>query len=174
MKEDFSAVMDFIFKHENEYHDGVVVSENVSGDAGGLTKYGIDQRSHPDIDIENLTESQAREIYRQDYWDEVKGDDIKSPLCFVLMDIAVNNGTARAALWLQEHCNVANAKLKVDGEIGPKTVAAANRHPKTLAAWLLIRRYGFYKSIATGSKEKFLKGWLNRNNDLTDLVEMIS
>ena len=31
-------------------------------DAGGTTKYGISQRAYPDLDIESLTERDAKEV----------------------------------------------------------------------------------------------------------------
>lgn len=167
MKEDFAAALGFLFQHENVYDaNGNVITENVAGDSGGLTKFGIDQASHPDIDIKNLTVTEAAAIYREDYWDEINGDNIKWPLSFVLMDIAVNNGVYRAATWLQSICNVA-----IDGKIGPKTTAAANRWPSRYAFKLLFKREDFYRTIATGSKAKFLKGWLNRNNDALEVAE---
>src|SRR5215468_2796972 len=47
-------------------------------DRGGATKYGISQRAYPNEDIANLTEDQAKAIYKQDYWDRVSGDKLKS------------------------------------------------------------------------------------------------
>lgn len=140
--------------------------ENVDGDRGGATKYGIDQRSHPDVDIRNLTEEKAKEIYRKDYWGKIKGGLLPEKVAMVVMDIAVNNGTGRASKWLQELVGVV-----VDGVIGPKTVNATNEADSlVLTEKLLDRREAFYRSIARGSQAKFLKGWLNRNNALRKLV----
>ena len=36
-------------------------------DPGGTTKYGISQRAHKDVDIENLTYDQAVNIYNEHY-----------------------------------------------------------------------------------------------------------
>src|SRR6478735_11274468 len=52
----------------DEYFDWLVpwegaAYENVPGDPGGPTKYGIDQRSHPDVNIRALTKEQAKAIY---------------------------------------------------------------------------------------------------------------
>ena len=56
----------------------------------------------------------------------------------MVFDIAVNNGKARAAKWLQTLLGV-----KVDGFIGPVTLAAAQKaNPQALAAKLLSRRAG--------------------------------
>jgi lysozyme family protein len=59
-------------------------------DPGGLTKWGICQRSYPDLDIRALTESDAREIYRRDYWDACKCDELPWPLSLYVFDAAIN------------------------------------------------------------------------------------
>lgn len=139
--------------------------ENDPDDPGGATKFGVDQRSHPDVDIRNLTEEKAKAIYRKDYWAKIKGGDLPEKIAVVVMDIAVNNGTGRAAKWLQELAGVT-----ADGVIGPITVAASQKLNEVDVASLLDRREDFYRAIANGRMAKFLKGWLNRNNDLRKLV----
>lgn len=139
--------------------------ENDPDDPGGATKFGIDQRSHPDVDIRHLTEAKAKDIYRKDYWKKIKGGELPENLALVVMDIAVNNGSGRAAKWLQELAGVT-----VDGVIGPITIAASKKLNEVDIASLLDRREAFYRAIAKGRMAKFLKGWLNRNNDLRKLV----
>lgn len=150
---------DFLWEWEG------TVYENDVDDPGGATKFGIDQRSHPDVDIRHLTEAQAKDIYRREYWKRVRAGDMPEKLGMVVMDIAVNNGSGRAAKWLQEAVNVT-----VDGVIGPKTIAAAGVFVEQSIKALLDRREQFYRDIAKGRKAKFLKGWLNRNNALRKLV----
>lgn len=41
---------------------------NYAWDSGGLTKYGISQKNHPKVDVANLTEAEARKIWRDNYW----------------------------------------------------------------------------------------------------------
>lgn len=140
--------------------------ENDPDDRGGATKYGIDQRSHPNVNIRTLTRKQAAQIYWDEYWTRVRAEDLPAGVGEIVADIAVNNGIDRAGRWLQQAVGE-----NIDGKIGPMTVAAARRAKpgtqavKVLAGWLLDRREMFYKSIANGSQAKFLKGWLNRNND---------
>jgi lysozyme family protein len=145
---------------------GNPVTENDPDDPGGLTKFGIDQRSHPHIDIRALTRSQAEAIYHRDYWLPVRAHELPVPVGEVLFDIAVNNGKSRAARWLQEALGV-----EQDGFIGPITLKAACAvNPVELAQRLVARRERFYRSIARGGKAKFLKGWLNRNGALRKLA----
>ena len=163
-----TRVLDFVLQWETVFdRNGTPVAENDPDDPGGLTKFGIDQRSHPGTDIRNLTRALATDIYRRDYWQKIRGDELPVPLGEVLFDIAVNNGRARGIKWLQEELGV-----EVDGVIGPITLDAIRKaKPESLAKALLARREGFYRAIATGGKAKFLKGWLNRNHALGAFIE---
>jgi hypothetical protein len=70
------------------------------GDPGGMTKWGISQRAHPEVDVANLTREQAIEIYRADYWDRLGCGGLDAPLDVALFDTAVNVGVNRALGWL--------------------------------------------------------------------------
>ncbi len=162
----FRRALDFVLKWETVYRKGVAVATNDHADPGGLTKFGIDQRSHPSTDIRGLTQEGATAIYHRDYWLPVRAHELPVPVGEVVFDIAVNNGKARAARWLQE-----SLMAKADGFIGKITLnAARNADAKVLATQLIERREVFYRNIARGAKGKFLKGWLNRNNDLKNIV----
>lgn len=166
------VLLGFTFPHECAFRKGhwgdyaFVVSENVSGDAGGLTKWGIDQGSHPHIDIEKLTKESAEEIYAESYWKKIRAEEILEPLCFVIFDVAINNGVYRAALWLQEY-----AKVTMDGFIGPITLAACNKIPIALSHKIIDRRESFYHQLSKKpGQQQFLEGWLNRNHDLSSWI----
>ena len=67
--EDFlKAVNDLIDNWEGGYVDD-------PADPGGRTKYGISQRSYPDLDVRNLTKDNAIDIYWRDFWDKYKLDE---------------------------------------------------------------------------------------------------
>ncbi|MDZ4287813.1 MAG: hypothetical protein U0984_07635, partial [Prosthecobacter sp.] len=63
----FLNAVTFVLDHETVFKRGhhgdyaQAIAENVSGDPGGVTKFGIDQRSHPNLDIVNLSLIEARE-----------------------------------------------------------------------------------------------------------------
>lgn len=66
-------------------------------DPGGETKYGISKRAYPDLDIENLTLEQAKDIYLRDYWGPAGcGAAMDDALATLLFDCAVNQGVFRA------------------------------------------------------------------------------
>lgn len=159
----FRKALDFVLKWETVFDaKGNPIAEHDPDDPGGLTKFGIDQRSHPNVDIRRLTKADASAIYHRDYWLPVRADDLPFPVGEVVFDIAVNNGKSRAAKWLQQILGVPQ-----DGYIGPVTLDAVSQaNPHTVAARLIAKRSGFYKAIARGRKAKFLKGWLNRNEGL--------
>lgn len=139
------------------------VYENHPNDPGGATKFGIDQRSHPDVNIRRLTRDGAKKIYWEEYWLPVSAHKLPARTAWAVVDCGVNCGKTRAAKWLQEIVGVA-----ADGVIGPITIKAAKAwNDKDLAAAVLVRREAYYRALAKQSRFKvFLKGWLNRNNSL--------
>jgi lysozyme family protein len=147
---------------------GNVIAEDDPDDPGGLTKYGIDQRSHPNVDIRNLTEDQAKDIYYNDYYLGSGSDKLPDGIATIVLDVSVNNGKGRAIKILQAAVGAA-----VDGVLGPETIGlvdAADR-VQTMRA-MLDAREELYRNIAANrpASGKFLTGWLNRNNALRKFV----
>ena len=61
---------------------------------GTPSNFGINQASHPGIDVTKLTQAQAAAIYKKDYWDFIGGDALaaKNPaLAIVAFDTTVLN-----------------------------------------------------------------------------------
>ena len=83
------------------------------------TKWGIAANSHPGLDIRGLTLDGAKAIYRREYWDTIKGDELPAGLALLVFDAAVNCGPGRAVRWLQ-----AAAGAVPDGALGGATLAA--------------------------------------------------
>ena len=104
----FLKAIQFVLPHEEEFarnhwgDENFVITENVSGDSGGVTKYGIDASSHPGVDIANLTRDQAIAIYH-DEWMWRNMDALPEKLSIAMFDVWVNGGFA--VLWLQTAIN---------------------------------------------------------------------
>ena len=115
--------------------------ENDPDDPGGATKFGIDQASHPDVDIRNLTQAQAMQIYWDSYWSRNHCDNMPYPLGEAFFDVCVNNGRSRA-----------DQLLAVSSD----------------AASFLTARDAFYRRLAKfrPKSAKYLQGWLNRDASL--------
>ena len=84
-----------------------------------------------------------------------------------LFDTAVNTGIGRATKLLQESLNELKpeAKLKVDGALGPKTRAAlCGLSEADILAVYVEKQAAFYQSLVEKrpNQAKFLKGWLRR------------
>ena len=92
-------------------------------DPGGATKYGVSHRAYPNVDIAALTLDLAHTIYRRDYWNRIRGDDLPPPLALLVFDAAINSGVSRAVMWLQTAVGTVP-----DGVIGPATLAAVQAH----------------------------------------------
>ena len=83
----FNSAVNFVLGQEGGY---------VSNDAGkGATNRGINSTANPGVDVRNLTDDGAKEIYRKDYWNKIGGDglnDVSPALAKVAFDTAVNMG----------------------------------------------------------------------------------
>ena len=94
------------------HHEGGYVND--PKDPGGETNFGIAKRSHPDVDIKNLTEDKAKLIYKEHYWDKNKVEELPYQLRHIYFDMCVNQGKGRAVKILQRAANAKGASLKVD------------------------------------------------------------
>ena len=135
---------------------------DVPNDKGGATKYGISQAAYPNVDIRNLTEQQARDIYKRDYWDRVRGDDLTSQVIAEnIFDTAVNMGVRTASRLVQTMLEIQTA----DGIIGSASLGVINQqNEKQFMAYFALVKIGYYASICNKDRtqSKFLLGWINR------------
>jgi lysozyme family protein len=163
----------FIIPHETEYNkDGTVKVEtdpDDPGNIGGGTKYGIDSRSHPGIDVADLTLDGAISIYLSEYAASFSSK-LSYPLNFAFFDTEVNAGATRAAKCIQE-----GARVEADGVLGKVSKGTiAQWDPEKLACRMLEARDDFYRRLgAKPPRDKFLQGWLNRTMDLRQFLKLI-
>jgi len=162
----FDKAVEIVLKHEGGLTDN-------PNDPGGLTNFGIAKKFYPDVDIASLIETEAREIYKRDYWDKSICEDLPEQLAINFFDSIVNYGIKGASKILQKATNkiLSNANIElllVDGIIGPKTLdkvmLIVSLSPELFNSYFLLERTNYYVSIANERKQSrtFLLGWLNR------------
>lgn len=135
-------------------HEGGYV--NHPQDPGGETKFGITKRTYPKENIRALTLDRAKAIYKRDFWDKVRGDELHPVLAFNVFDGAVNSGVSQSVRWLQRAAEVAD-----DGEIGPITLGAVLKaNPEALVARYNGHRLRFMTDLSRWPT--FGKGWARR------------
>jgi lysozyme family protein len=153
-------------------HEGGFVSH--PKDPGGSTNKGVTLatfslylgRKASVDELKMISDTQLCEIYRKQYWDKVRGDDLPGGLDFCVFDFAVNSGPGRAAKMLQDLVGA-----EADGSIGHKTVAAVLEHvsretlPKTIDQYQ-AKRLHFLQALPHW--ETFGKGWGRRVNEVLD------
>lgn len=151
---------------------------NDPDDPGGPTKYGITlatlsawrHKKCTAQDVKNMSELEAREIYRMVFYLEPGYSKLSSEiLAAVMMDAAVNHGPSQATKQLQRALGF--TKADTDGSLGPKTLAAvAVWPPLRLAIRSLTQRGRYYSDIVASHpvEVKFLRGWINRAMELIE------
>ena len=143
-------------------HEGGYVFNKL--DPGGETNLGCTKAvweehcGHP-VDtkvMKALTPADVGPLYKNKYWDKVKGDDLPNGVDYCVFDAAINSGPSRAAKWLQACVNV-----YADGIIGNMTIQAVrNKDPKELINDYCAYRLAYLKMLQTW--QTFGKGWERR------------
>ena len=171
----FSAAWKKTLGVEGDYSDD-------PNDAGGKTRYGITERVARDGgytgDMRALPLVTAHKIAKARYWDTLSLDAVDSlsePVALELFDTGYNAGVATAGKFLQTALNALNrqekdyADVRVDGLIGPSTIAALNsyvskrgRQGEIVLMRALNALQGAYYIDITNTRaqnENFLFGW---------------
>jgi lysozyme family protein len=161
-----SAALPFVLRWEGGY-------VNHPADPGGATNKGVTQKVYdayrtkrglPGREVRMLEDGELRDIYETGYWLPPRCDALEQALAQVHFDTAVNMGVGRAVRFLQ-----ASLDCGVDGNIGPKTLQAAQACDagSTISDYCDARQK-FYEELVARKPELgvFMKGWMNRLNAL--------
>lgn len=151
MEKLFKIGLKFVLKWEGGY-------VNNPNDKGGATNKGITQYTYnawlknlglQPRDVKYITEDEVEQIYYTNYWKKAGCHNMSPKFALLAFDTAVNMGLARVNQFMK---------------------AAAWKYPDKFIA----TREAKYKEFAQyGNQKIFLKGWLNRLNDLKKLLETI-
>ena len=157
MNTNFDACLAHLLKHEGGFSAH-------SQDPGGVTNLGVTQavwedwidRTVSEENMKALTPAKVAPLYREMYWDRVKGDKLPSGVDYCVFDAAVNSGVSRAAKWLQTTVGAV-----ADGAIGEQTLKQVLlTNPQMLIDKYSSNRLAFLQRLATWPT--FGKGWERR------------
>lgn len=166
MRENYDFCLKQVLKYEGGY-------SNHPADPGGATMKGVTQATYdawrakkglPKRSVKLLADDELAAIYRQEYWDKVRGDDLPAGVDLAVFDFAVNSGVSRAAKYLQAIVGVTQ-----DGVIGPATIAATKAH---VANAVTNKRLSFMQSLSTWPT--FGKGWRARIDDIRKQIARLT
>lgn len=138
---------------------------NHPADPGGPTMRGVIQRVYdgyrdgrgaPRQSVRLISNQELVEIYRMNYWNLVRGDELPAGVDLAVFDFGVNSGPARSIMVLQRVLG-----LREDGFPGPVTLAEARRRdPVVLIHAFMEARRRFLRGLTTF--RVFGKGWMSR------------
>ncbi len=157
MRENFDKSLAELLKHEGGF-------VNHPSDPGGATNLGVTQavwedwidRAVSEENMKALTPNKVAPLYREMYWDRIKGDKLPSGVDYCVFDAAVNSGASRAAKWLQTTVGAV-----ADGAIGEQTMKQVLlTNPLMLIDKYSANRLAFLQRLSTWPT--FGKGWERR------------
>jgi lysozyme family protein len=167
VRQNFTSSLAVTLKYEGGF-------SNHPQDPGGATMKGVTQRVYDawrrkhglqPRSVRQLGQDELEAIYRRDYWDRCRCDDLPSGVDLAVFDFAVNSGPVRAIKTLQAVIGVA-----ADGVVGPRTLAASKRAGTGEA--VCAARLAFVRRLRTFPT--FGKGWTSRINDITKKVRALA
>lgn len=155
------------FKETESFEGGYVDNPH---DPGGATLKGVTQavytawlihQGRPNADVRGASDADIQDIYRAQYWDAVRGDDLYAGLDLVMVDSGWGSGPVTAIEWLQRLLGV-----DVDGQFGNLTLAALKPrwNSTALINELCTIRMSFFQRLTTW--KYFGVGWTNRLNGI--------
>ncbi len=157
----FLTVIDAVLENEGGYSDN-------PRDPGGVTNWGITQRTWEELKsrgivvpaapvlVRNITKDDAIYVYNKAYWLEAF-ESLPTAVAYQVCDMGVNGGVVNGVQCLQR----AIGGIKVDGVLGPKTLAAAcGIVVPLLVARVRLQRLLYY--IHLESEREFWPSWFHR------------
>ena len=160
MNQNFDTCMTMLLAHEGGY-------VNDSRDSGGMTNLGVTKRVYDEFYggdaseevMKALSKGDVEPIYRRNYWERCRCQDLASGIDWATFDASVNHGTGRGAKLLQRA-----VEAEQDGSIGPLTRMLVKKHqPENVINRIAVYREEFYRSLS--NFDVFGRGWLRRNDE---------
>lgn len=157
----FTACLDVTLGYEGGLNDN-------PHDPGGRTYRGVTQRVYDAYrlhaglsrqDVLKMDKVELQDIYKHQFWDVLKGDDLPLGVDLATFDAGVNSGPSRSAKWLQSALGVV-----ADGVVGLLTTKAAAGLTSTGRVTAIQRQCAARLSFVhgLGTFKVFGKGWTAR------------
>ena len=145
-------------------------------DRGGRTNLGITQREFdawnkknnlPLTDVFSIDNQTAKQIFKEGYWNIIKGDELPRNIATAILSDALLSGPQDSIKFVQKMLG-----LKPDGIMGPMTISKIWEKSKTSDA-------EFARAILNKQKEIYLadeqskiygQGWANRVDKIKDEI----
>lgn len=180
----FKIAYNLVMGHEGTYSNRAI-------DRGGETWKGIARKIHPTwqgwviidgfkkagkinmLGQDAKLEEAVQIFYLNEFWNKMRLGEVRvQAIANEMFDIGVNMGRGTAVAMLQRSLNILNrnAKLypeiKVDSQIGSRTLSTLNNHPNPIRVFNTLNGYQFirYVSICESdpNQEENFNGWLSR------------
>lgn len=148
-----------------------------STDRGGRTNYGVTQREFdawnkkhklPRRDVFTINQNTAKQIFKEGYWNLIKGDQLPRNVSNAILSMALTDGPQDSIKFVQKMLGI----QPVDGIMGPATMAKIWEKSKSGDA-------NFAKAILNKQIERYQKdeqaktygaGWTNRVEKVKDTI----
>lgn len=169
----YKPALALMLAHEGGY-------SNHPKDPGGATNRGVTQRVYDGYrrlkglslrSVRHIEDGEVQDIYKRNYWNMVRADELPAGLDYAVFDFAVNSGVSRAIKFLQAGLGFTGED--VDGIIGDKTLGrvfdAARQNEELLITKYCGERMKFLRSL--GTFPTFGKGWTRRVMGYQDGVQ---
>lgn len=142
-------------------------------DRGGKTNLGITQRTYndwkdsikqPRADVFNITVEEAKEIYKQNYWNIIKGSKLPHLIAQAILSMALTDGPQDAIRHTQKILGIPPT-----GTMGPITMkaiwsAAKQKGESKITNYIVDKQIQRYQSDEQA--KTYGKGWTNRAESL--------
>lgn len=148
-----------------------------SMDRGGRTNYGITQFTYdawnkkhnlPKRDVFKISPQIAKQIYKEEYWSLIKGDQLPKNVANAILSMALTDGPQDSIKFIQKMLGV----QPVSGVMGPITMAKIWEKSKTgdadFARAILNKQIDRYQNDEQAAT--YGKGWTNRVEKVKDSI----
>jgi lysozyme family protein len=163
MRSNYAEALKRVLVHEGGY-------ANHPADPGGETMKGVTKRVYDAYrrkrglgsqNVRYISKTELEDIYRAQYWDVIKGDELPSGVDYAVFDAAVNSGPGQGAKWLQRALDT----QRVDGVVGDVTLTKAKAaNAVELVGSICDQRMMFLRKLKTWGT--FGPGWTRRVNEV--------